>query len=241
LLSDIHANLPALEKVLEFLSHEDIDGGIVLGDIVGYGPHPSECIECIQDSGFSVIKGNHDHGLATDNFKKSFSNTAQWALTWSASRVSSAQKKWLKDLPSVLHSQHWMAIHGAPIDPTFFNAYVYSMTYEDNLSFMANKKIYLCFHGHTHIPGIYARKNNLQDGHYFEPEVHLVKFSQVLLCPGSVGQPRNQQVGTQFAIYDRAQQTVYFHLLNYAIEKTVKDMETQGFPAPLIRMLQGIY
>jgi predicted phosphodiesterase len=241
ILSDIHANLPALQKVLEFLNTANIDAGVVLGDIVGYGPHPSECIECIQDTGFTVIKGNHDHGLATENFKTSFSHTAQWALEWSNSRVNSAQKKWLENLPSVLHSKYWMAIHGAPIDPTFFNAYVYHMTFEDNLNFMADKKIALCFHGHTHIQGIHARKNMFRDGYYCEQEIQLSDFKHILLCPGSVGQPRNRGIGTQFAIYEREQPTVYFYSLVYDIEKTTHDMENQGFPAPLIRMLNGIH
>jgi predicted phosphodiesterase len=240
ILSDIHANLPALQKVLDFLNTEHIDAGLVLGDIVGYGPHPSECIECIQDVGFTVIKGNHDHGLATENFRKGFSTTAQWALEWSNSRVSSAQKKWLENLPSVLHSKYWMAIHGAPIDPTFFNAYVYHMTFEDNLNFMADKKISLCFHGHTHIQGIHARKNFFKDGYYFEKKIQLSEFKHVLLCPGSVGQPRNLGIGAQLAIYEREQQTVYFYLLPYDVEKTLGDMKNHGFPAPLIRMLNSI-
>jgi len=241
LLSDIHANLPALEKVLDFIKNQSIDEGLILGDIVGYGPHPSECIECIQDTGFMVIKGNHDHGLGTENVRKSFSNTAKWALEWSMDKVTSTQKKWLNDLPPVLHSKHWMAVHGSPIDPTFFNAYVYHMTVEDNLDFMKDKKITLCFHGHTHIPGIYARDNLMRDEYYFESEIQLSTFNQTLICPGSVGQPRNREVGAQFAIFDREQQTLQFHLLNYSIDKTVNDMENYGFPEALIKMLQGRY
>lgn len=84
LLADVHANLPALEAALAFLEKEDIREGLVLGDVVGYGPHPVECIERLQDGklGLALIQGNHDHAAATGLLEHGFSSSARWCLDW---------------------------------------------------------------------------------------------------------------------------------------------------------------
>lgn len=240
LIGDIHANLPALDAVLAYLNQNGIKRGVLLGDIVGYGPYPSECITRIQNSQFLVVKGNHDQGLATGNFKKGFSKTAAWVLDWCESRVSAVDKKWLVDLPSVLHEESWMALHGAPIDPTFFNAYVYEMTYHDNLDLLERKNIPVCFHGHTHQPQIYARRGSrLLDAAYDGDVIDLKQFNYALVCPGSVGQPRNGKIGAQFAIYDQQERIVHYHTVPYDLTAILAYMEQEGFPSSLFKMLQG--
>lgn len=241
LLGDVHGNLPALEAVLAFLATENIQQGLVLGDSVGYGPHPSECITRLADTRFVILKGNHDHALATNNFKVGFSKSAAWALTWSLPRVNAEQREWLSDLPPVVYAENWMAVHGSPLDPTFFNAYVYEMTYHDNLGVLEHKKIPICFHGHTHQPGVYGRRgiSHILDGFYTGKEITLDQFSHALVCPGSVGQPRNGQIGAQLAIYDQVERKVSYHNLPYNFEVTVREMQIQGFPESLIKMLTG--
>lgn len=236
LIADIHANLPALEAVLAFMKKEGIRDGLVLGDVVGYGPYPAQCIERLQDAAFTVIKGNHDQGLATGNFQQRFSQSAQWVLNWSNDRVDAAHKQWLADLPPVLYHEHWMALHGAPIDPTFFNAYVYQMTFERNLDNLAERNIPLCFHGHTHIAGVFARRG--MDKHYDEEQLDLTHFQCALVCPGSVGQPRNHQPGAQLAIYDQTEKKLTFKRLGYPNEKLIETMQSEGFPEPLISLLR---
>lgn len=238
ILADIHANLPALKVVLDFLALKNITQGIVLGDIVGYGPHPSQCIEYIQNCNFLVIKGNHDHALATNNFNKGFSTTAKWVLQWSQERISISQKHWLAHLPPLFYTEEWLALHGAPIDPTFFNAYVYEMTYRDNLEVLQRKNISLCFHGHSHHPGIYGRRGPQQDEYIFHPQVHLNSYLHTLVCPGSIGQPRGGKAGAQFAIYDQKERKVYFYTLRYPLEGLITEMDTQGFPDTLINLLK---
>ncbi len=241
LLADIHGNLPALEAVLAFLAMKKIYAGIVLGDVVGYGPYPAECIERLKQTRLKVIKGNHDHGLASGHYVKGFSKTASWALEWSTSRVSQAQKDWLANLPPVLHGDGWLALHGAPLDPTFFNAYVYEMTYERNLDFMQQKQLPLCFHGHTHLQGVYARKPGHADQHYRAESLALSDFPHALICPGAVGQPRDYRVGAQFAIYDKEQHIVHFHILPYNVEKVAGIMEMEKFPNTLINLLRNTH
>jgi len=236
ILADIHANLPALEVVLAYLQAQGITQGMVLGDVVGYGPHPSQCIEKIQQTGFLVVKGNHDHGLASEHLQKGFSRTATWALEWSINRITAAQKMWLAELPPLFQTQHWLAVHGAPMDPTFFNAYVYEMTYVDNLNILQRKQIPLCFHGHTHQPGVYGRKGVI-DEHIQTETVDLKPLNHALICPGSVGQPRNGKVGAQFAIYDQQEAKLYYQNLPYNTEPVIEEMKAEGFPTSLMNFL----
>ncbi len=242
LLADIHANLPALDAVLEFVQARQLENILVLGDVVGYGPHPQACIQRLQALNCPVIKGNHDHALGGADYSKGYSQTARWALDWSQDKVTKEEKQWLEDLPPVLREPHYLALHGAPIDPTFFRGYVYAMTYEDNLDVLEKKQMPLCFHGHTHIPGVYARYNTGEDKHHSSPgndvSFDLSQAKHCLICPGSIGQPRNGQSGAEFAIYDWHTHSIQYHCIEYDQESLVQDMIKQQFPDSLVQVFR---
>jgi predicted phosphodiesterase len=243
LLGDVHANLPALEAALAFLRKENIQEGLVLGDVVGYGPHPVECIERLQNAGpgLAVLRGNHDHAAATGLPEQGFGASARWCIEWTIPRLSAAHKAWLLDLPVFLQGEDWLAVHGAPIDPTFFNAYVYHMTYSQNLDVLQRRGIALCFHGHTHVPGVYTRNSKGEDNLRQEKTLALTDYRHCLICPGSVGQPRNRESGTHLAILDWDSRQLNFVSLPYAVEDTVRDMERADFPPSLAsRLLTGL-
>lgn len=243
LLADIHANLPALEAALAFLRKENIRDGLVLGDIVGYGPHPVECIERLQDErlGLALLRGNHDHAAATGLTEQGFGSASRWCIEWSIPRLSEAQKAWLLGLPAFLEGEGWLAVHGAPMDPAFFRGYVYDMTYPQNLDVLEQRGIALCFHGHTHMPGVYTRNRRGEDGLARQKQVALADYRHCLVCPGSVGQPRNREPGAQLAVLDWETRCVNFINLPYAVENTLRDMEQAGFPAGLgNRLLAGL-
>ncbi len=243
LLADIHANVYALEAALAFLEKENIRQGIVLGDIVGYGPHPVECIERLQDGKMDwvVLRGNHDHAAATGLIGQKFGSSSRWCIEWTIPRLSDGHKAWLLELPLFLAEDDWLAVHGAPVDPAFFNAYVYHMTYSQNLDVLEQRGLALCFHGHTHMPGIYVRKPPYEDTLLQKNEVALGDFRHCLICPGSVGQPRNRETGAQFAVLDWETRKLSFVNVPYALEKTVLDMEQAGFPPGLSkRLLAGL-
>ena len=146
-MADIHANEAALDCVLDFYKQQGIQQGIVLGDIVGYGPDPLVCIEKIQESPFEVIKGNHDHAVAMANTERGFSANARDVINWTIEQLEESHREWLKYLPSFFKQAGWLAVHGAPIDPSFLYGYVYVMTAEDNLNHLQEKGVSLCFHG----------------------------------------------------------------------------------------------
>jgi len=237
-MADIHANDSALECVLDFYRAHNITQGIVLGDIVGYGPEPARCIDLLKASSFEIIKGNHDHAVATANVERGFSGNAKIAIQWTIGQLSQAHKDWLNNLPAHSHNRHWLAVHGAPIDPAFFYGYVYPLTAEENLDYLQKKDIALCFHGHSHMPCIFARDSRRHDHHVSEKIINLDHYNYVLACPGSVGQPRNGVPMAQCAIYDRELHSLEFFSLAYPLDSVIGAMQRYGLPEVLWRRLQ---
>lgn len=239
ILADIHANYPALIAVLNYLDDCGIKDGIVLGDIVGYGPHLMECIYELQKRNYLVIKGNHDHALIAGIPARGFSPTGRWVLEWSMKKIGKTERDWLANLPAYHQQDNWIAVHGAPQDKTFFNAYIYRLTYEENLAYLAEYAIPICVHGHTHIQGVYYCRKKRQ-GFENTDILKLDGTDHCLVCPGSVGQPRSGKTGAEFAIFDQQQGTIQFHRVDYDLELTTKDMHRHGFPIQLIeRLLKG--
>lgn len=240
LLADIHANAVALERALDYLSGRTIDTALVLGDIVGYGPQPEECIDMLRNmSDWMIIRGNHDHAVATGHTHKGASSLTHWTLNWSIEHLDQDARAWLASLPPYLQTENWLAVHGSPKDKTFFNGYVYQMSYGENLDELESRGIPLCFHGHTHIQKVY-RRDHSGDTACVTRQQELQDAVQALVCPGSVGQPRGGEVGVELAIIDLETHQLEFHRLAYNLEKTLKVMAKKGFPSALgERLRQG--
>ncbi len=239
-ISDIHANLPALEVVLDDIKSQGIKRIVCLGDIVGYGPHPSECIQRLQEENIFTIRGNHDYMVGSGKDFSHGSQSSLYVAKWTIQVISGREKKWLKTLPLQLRNKEVMLVHGAPRDPTFFNAYVYERTAEPNLQWMNEQMLPICFHGHSHLQGMYV----LQAGNVFlQKELETYKLHQhtaSLICPGAVGQPRNGIPGAEYAIYYPEQKEVMFKRLEYDIAQVIADMKKFEFPEQLsTRLEQG--
>lgn len=239
LLADVHANLPALEAVLAALREHDVREGIVLGDIVGYGPHPGECIERLKEAGLAVLKGNHDHAVATGAFGGGFSANGRWVAQWTRDNLAPWALQWLEGLPLYYEGEDWLAVHGAPIDRTFFNAYVYNRTYEDNLDHLRERGIRFCFHGHSHLRGVYfetPRERGFRD----DRAMDLSGLRHALICPGSVGQTRRGIGGiAEFAIFDAETKRLQLLDVPYDPEITIERMRVFRFPDQLQQRLRS--
>ncbi|MCW8194792.1 metallophosphoesterase [Proteobacteria bacterium 005FR1] len=230
LLGDIHSNLEALDAVLQDIERRKITSAIVLGDVVGYGPNPEECVARLRELPFHFICGNHDLATALGKVGKGFSKSARWAIEWTLGQVSDESRRWLGSLDYVLKAPDYWAVHGAPMDPTFLNAYVYESTYTKNLDFMQQREIPLCFHGHTHIAGAYIRHRGVPDHWTEEQTLSLSAHERVILSPGSVGLPRNRSATAQYAIWCRSSGTVQFIRVDYDVRAVVAKMQGLGFP-----------
>lgn len=241
LIADIHANRQAMDRALQHVDGIDDCELWVLGDIVGYGPEPAACVDRMREceaEGARIIKGNHDHAVALGRPpQQGFSPLARQLVEWTVEHLTADQREWLMELPSVLEDGDWFAVHGAPRDPTYFNAYVYMMTASENLDVLRERGVRYCVHGHSHMPGVYRRTGHIDDFSE-EGEIDLTQGDHWLLCPGSVGQPRSGQPGCELVVIDRETGCARFERLGYDIDGAVAAIEQAGLPSQLGQRLR---
>lgn len=238
-LADVHANVHALQAVLAQLDREGIEQILVLGDIVGYGPDPEACVELLQQRQCLVVQGNHDYAAATGDTHRGFSRLACWSIDWTREHIGDACRQWLAGLSPIHLQDHWMAVHGAPIDKSYFFAYVYHMTYQSNLDWLQEKDIAVAFHGHSHLQMSYQRRKS-SDEKNLEANQDLTKNLFTLVCPGSVGQPRGGESRAEYAIYDSISRQLEMRHMEYDVGETVAAMQRLQFPVQLYeRLLVG--
>jgi len=238
-LADAHANLPAFEAVLAALDARGIRQYLMLGDVVGYGPNPAACIELIRERGIYCLRGNHDHYVAHGgNVRVAMGMMAKRMADWTVTQLTREERIWLGDLPVRCRVGTWMAVHGAPVDKSFFNAYVYEMTSERNLDLLAESDAPVCLHGHSHIQGVYG----MRGGRYLPFDdgaaIDLGRLDAALVCPGSIGQTRGGAAVAQAAIFDPVAGRVEMLSVDYDIEPLIADMRRFDFPGELIARIR---
>jgi predicted phosphodiesterase len=241
IISDIHGNIEAIEAVIVFLD-DKIDFLVSLGDVVGYGPDPEECVNLILKEADVVLKGNHEEGIVTEDLSR-FKNTARVSLEWTKNRLSSEIIEKLKNLSEKEVKDDTCFVH-ASISSPLFKYILCKEDTEEEFSLLTQR---ICFFGHTHIPGGFRR--NVEDG---STEVIYTDFSGkmalkiddgfvYLINVGSVGQPRDGLPFACVGIYNTDKRTFTLHRLEYPVEKTRKKIIERGLPSILARrIVQGI-
>lgn len=239
-LADVHANLPALEAVLAEAVRRGAATFLFLGDAVGYGPHPRECIARIAElRGALLVRGNHDEAAAhPDSDLLGMNRLARATAGWTRSELTDADRSWLAAMPLEHVAEDWMAVHGAPVDSRRFVAYVYDLTYEDNLACLARQGRSLCFHGHSHVQLAYADDAGLRRKLSPREVLELEAGRTLLVNPGSVGQPRDGDARAAFALWDRPRRRITFERVAYAVGRTVRDLRAAGLPEELATRLE---
>lgn len=233
--ADVHGNIAALEAVLAAAGEAGARSYLFLGDAVGYGPEPAACVERLAAlERLDAVRGNHDHVLALGAIDPTMNRDARIALEWSAARAASHTRQWLACLPLEQRGEDWLAVHGAPRDPERLHAYVYELTFRENLDVLADEGVRVCFYGHTHVPFVHART---ADGAHHRVGPRTTDLStpgaSFLVNPGSVGQPRDGDVRASFALWDRRARRVEIHRVAYDVEQVVRALGRAGLPADL--------
>ncbi len=243
-IADIHGNLAALEVALNVLTMHGVRQFLCLGDVVGYGPHPRACIARVRELGMPCIMGNHDYYVAHGApARVAMSRTARRAAEWTRAQLSENDLEWLAGLPlkheGEVQGRRVLALHGAPVDRTYFNAYVYEQTWERNLDWMREHGVWLCLHGHSHLQGGYWEDEDGSRGRAFgEAGLSFAGRAHLLLNPGAVGQPRDGRPGAQAAIV--TPEGMRWLCLEYDLAAVARDIRAQGLPPELAeRLLQG--
>lgn len=241
-IADVHGNAFALDAVLEACKDHGVDSYLFLGDAVGYGPQPKECIQKLAELPNAMfVRGNHDHAIGTGVLKEGMNRLARSCAEWTYNQLDDGERQWLLQMPLDVQGPGWVGVHGAPKDPKRFLAYVYELTFQDNLEHMAAQKLQLCFCGHTHVQFVHAKIPDGESQKLGVPESIDLNRNRVLIVnPGSVGQPRDGDSRAAFGIWDRAGKSISLHRAAYSVESTVNALKAADLPEGLgERLLQG--
>lgn len=243
LLSDIHANLEALDACLAAAPSHDMV--VNLGDIVGYGASPNEVTERSRELGRVFVRGNHDKAATGLMDLDDFNPMASAAAIWTRNQLTAENLQWLRDLPhgpvSLPDHAEIQLVHGSPNDE---DEYVVSLG--DALAPLITLNVPLTFFGHTHLQGGFFANGSSADG--FRPEyrtvgqaesvpLQLKEAARYLINPGSVGQPRDGDWRAAFALYDSESQLVHFHRTPYNLKAAQDRIFDAKLPARLATRL----
>jgi len=239
-LTDIHANLSALEASLT-AAEGSWQRLVCLGDVVGYGPDPNEVTSRIRELGAVTIRGNHDKAVAELMPTDDFNPAAKAAVNWTRSQLSNENLDWLAALPQgPLEAEGVVLVHGA-----FQDEDEYVFTPSQALEGLLDSTSQVTFFGHTHHQGGFS---------YADPELEVLSLhprsnetrcalrledsKRYLLNPGSIGQPRDTDPRAGFAIADLENHTVEFWRVPYDITGVQQRMRAAKLPEPLVLRLQ---
>ena len=239
IIADIHANLAAFQAVLDDIEHR---GGVnefwCLGDVVGYGPDPHQCLELLRGLKHVCVAGNHDWAAIGKIDTAAFNSDAAAACHWTAGQLTPKDTKYLKSLPLTIHRDKFTLVHGSPREPIW--EYVISNNIATvNFDFFQSK---FCLVGHSHVPLIFKSEDGTCSFNPFSPSVKLaLGDSRLIINPGGVGQPRDGDPRTSYAIYDSENEIITLHRIPYDIEATQEKMMGVGLPVRLAsRLSQGV-
>ena len=236
IVSDIHSNLAAFQAVLDdAASPGGFDEVWSLGDLVGYGPDPVECIGLLRSQNHVSIVGNHDLAAIGAIDAQDFNSHARFAAHWTASRLSAEEVEFLTSLPQVATQGDWTLVHGSLRMPVV----EYLLSPEAAAATFDLLKTQFCLVGHSHIPFI-CREGNSRYNFDELPEGQSMQLGEgrLIVNPGSVGQPRDHDPRPSYVIFDDDQGTVQRRRVRYDIEVTQSKMRRAGLPEPLIRRLE---
>ena len=235
-LSDIHANLPALEAVAADLP--PVDQVWVLGDTVGYGPQPNEVIATLQTMGARSVLGNHDGAAIGTVDPVHFNPDARAAIEWTAGVLDPNARAYIATLPEVRSDGDLTAVHGSPRDPIWEYISGPDVAAENFEAYETR----LCLFGHTHLPVVFRAVDGEIDGMIGLPGTSVrVGPERAMLNPGSVGQPRDGLRDAAYAVLDldpgSDEGTFEFRRVRYDIDRTQRLMREAGLPMRLVERL----
>jgi diadenosine tetraphosphatase ApaH/serine/threonine PP2A family protein phosphatase len=234
LLSDIHSNLAAFEAVLA--DARPFDKIWCLGDVIGYGPQPNECIERLREFAHICVAGNHDWAAINRLDIAAFNSDAIAACLWTREQLTQDNWKFIQELPDRLVEGDFTFIHGSPRHPIWEYISHFSIAAANFPYF----KTPFAFFGHTHVPVVYRSLGSQTISEEFMlPLNEPVPIGQerLLVNPGGVGQPRDGDPRASYMIVDLDKNTFEYRRVEYPIEETQRLMASAGLPPRLIARL----
>ena len=225
-IADIHGNFDALQAVMEDMRAQQPDHVFCLGDIVGYGAEPAECIKFMRENSILCIAGNHDFAVTGAVSTDYFNPIATASVEWTRQALSNEDIQFLSRLPLEFKDDVFMLTHGAPAVP---GAFEYIITMEDAARGFASLDRPISFQAHSHVPITFILSNG------YASLVPSRIFTIDDGCPaminvGSVGQPRDAEPAACYALFDASARSVSIRRIPYDIDRAAGKILRAGLP-----------
>jgi diadenosine tetraphosphatase ApaH/serine/threonine PP2A family protein phosphatase len=233
IISDIHANLEALEAVLNALEDATVDQIVCCGDVVGYGASPNECVALLRERGIPSVMGNHDAAVLDDDELAHFNRIARDAVVWTREIIEPENLKWLREQPMSLAVGDALIVHASPQEPEKWN---YVLYYSDAIQAFEHFSELMCFIGHSHQP-FFITLRGKDIAHQQQSHITLGEDERHLINVGSVGQPRDRDSRAAYVIADFAAGCVNLERAEYDIETAQEKIRCAGAPPELAERL----
>ena len=236
IIADIHANLAAFMAVLVDIKEQgEVEEIWCLGDIIGYGPDPHQCIELLRQTNHICVAGNHDLAAIGEIDTNQFNPDAVVACGWTARQLTPQDVVYIKDLPLVIERDDFTLVHGSPREPVW--EYIMSISgANENFAYFKTKYCLVC---HSHVPAVFrlGKGGACSFSKLLPGNAVGLGEERLIINPGAVGQPRDGDPRASYAIYDSKAGQVKLHRVPYDITATQAKMVEQRLPMRLVARL----
>src|SRR6266404_6657276 len=233
ILSDIHANLEALEAVLADVRERRCTHFVCLGDVVGYNANPRECIERVRELDCPVVKGNHDEETTLSASSERFNELAERAIQWTRDNLTDQDKEWLRSLPLQKRVHDFTIVH-ATLDTPGQWGYVFNTL--DAAASFTYQHTTVCFFGHTHVAGAFVRDDGVK--RVRTDQLMIEEAKRYFINTGSVGQPRDGDWRAAYCIYHVENNVVEQRRVKYDLATAQEKIIKAGLPRLLAKRLK---
>jgi len=238
IFGDIHGNFDALQSSIEHMREAEAEKFVCVGDVVGYGAQPGECVQAVKELTESVIAGNHEYAVCGKMGLEFFNAYAKEAIEWTQKQLSEDDLAYLRDLPLVQRVDSFTIAHSTLHAPEAFGYIETLYSAHMSLSFLDDQ---VCFVGHSHIPITFVLDLDQKTLTYtMDEEVRLAPNHKALVNVGSVGQPRDENPRASYVIYDPEEGLVQVRRVEYDAEAAAQKIRDAGLPEVLSsRLVMG--
>src|SRR6188474_29848 len=233
IISDVHANLEALEAVTADARQRRCTHFVCLGDVVGYNANPAECIELVRELDCPVVKGNHDEQATFPASSERFNELAERAIEWTRERLNEPDREWLRGLPLQRRVHDFTIVH-ATLDTPGQWGYVFNNL--DAVASFTYQRTTVCFFGHTHVPMIFVRDAGVT--RVVTEHLTIESGKKYFINVGSVGQPRDGDPRAAYCIFHIDQNVVEQRRVTYDLPATQRKIIEAGLPRLLAERLE---
>ncbi len=225
ILGDIHANLEALNAVIDDANKHGVKRFFSTGDIVGYNADPSSCLNRLTEINCKFVKGNHDEYCSSNVSLNAFNPKIQETLKWTRKKLKRNEKTLLKNAPLILDVENFTLVHSSLYHPYQWN---YILDNDAAIDHFRNQFKPICFVGHSHIPTAFVKNNIIEQGLFIKLEIK--DDYRYIINVGSVGQPRDLNSDAAYVIYDDDNSFIQLRRVPYNIKLTQKKNRKAGLP-----------